>query len=83
MGGGYLQLVSSDIDFLSRKPQISYFKSVYRQYTRFSVESIQETANISDISEFNDTDIRIKIPRNADLVTGLYFMFKLPAIYFI
>jgi len=82
MGGGYLQLVvSGKNDFLSINPQISYFKSVYRQYTRFSLESIQETADVSDISEFNDTDIRIKIPRNADLVTGLYFMFKLPAIY--
>jgi hypothetical protein len=82
MGGGYLQLISNNNanDFLSNNPQISYFKSVYRKYTPFAIESIMidnTTAALSD----NETTISVQIPRDADLVTGMYFTFKLPAIY--
>ena len=47
MGGGLMQLVAygaQDI-YLTGNPQITFFKVVYRSYTNFSMESIQQTWN--------------------------------------
>ena len=44
MGGGLLQLVAygaQDI-YLTGNPQITYFKTVYRRHTNFSMESIEQ-----------------------------------------
>ena len=43
-GGGLMQLVAygaQDI-YLTGKPQITFFKAVYRRYTNFAIESIQQ-----------------------------------------
>ena len=45
MGGGLIQLVAkgqSDT-YITGNPQFSYFKSVYRRHTNFSIESIQQS----------------------------------------
>ena len=45
MGGGTLQLVifgGQDIH-ITGNPEMSYFKSVYRRHTNFSMESIEQT----------------------------------------
>ena len=47
MPGGLAQLVISSgaqNNFLTGNPQISFFKSVYRKYTRFAMEHIRESA---------------------------------------
>ena len=47
MGGGLLQLAAygaQDLK-LTGNPQISFFKTVYRHYTNFSMESIKLDVN--------------------------------------
>jgi len=84
MPGGLAQLVvtsGAQNNFLTGNPQISFFKSVYRKYTRFSIEHIKEEAETSKLAKTKDTVTFIKVPRNADLVSGMYLEFTLPSIY--
>ena len=51
MGGGLMQLVaygSQDI-YLTGKPQITFWKSVYRRYTNFAIESIPQDVQASPL----------------------------------
>ena len=54
MTGGFLQLAatSNAETFLSINPQISFFKSVYRKYTRFALESIDELGTNTALNKF-------------------------------
>ena len=69
-------------NYLEVNPQISFFKVVYRKYSRFAIEN-------KEINEFSrntlnyDENININcdIPRNADLLKNIYFTFELPHIY--
>ena len=42
MGGGLIQLssVGSHNIFISENPQVTFFKSVYKQHTKFSIDTI-------------------------------------------
>ena len=83
MAGGELQLAvygAQDI-YLTGNPDISFFKSVYRKYTNFSMESIRLDINGAKISETNPSEITCPIPRNADLISEMFFCFELPNIY--
>ena len=47
MAGGLSQLVAygpQDV-FLTGNPEITYFKVVWRRYTNFAIESIQQSVN--------------------------------------
>ena len=71
MGGGLIQLVAygpQDI-YLTGQPQITFWKSVYRRYTNFSIESISQTFNGEP--SFGGT-ISITIGRNGDLLKKLW-----------
>ena len=84
MPGGLAQLVGTagaQNNFLTSNPQISFFKSVYRKYTRFSLEHILEDAENSKLSKTETTTTFIKVPRNADLVAGMCLQFTLPSVY--
>ena len=83
MTGGFLQLAatSNAETFLTTNPQISFFKSVFRKYTRFALESIDELGTDTALNKFTTTKFTIKVPRNGDLLTGAYLVFSLPAIY--
>ena len=83
MTGGFLQLAatSNAETFLTTNPQISFFKSVFRKYTRFALESIDELGTDTALNKFTTTKFTIKVPRNGDLLTGAYLVFNLPAIY--
>ena len=69
-------------NYLEVNPQISFFKVVYRKYSRFAIEN-------KEINEFTrntlnyDSNITINcdIPRNGDLLKNIYFTFELPHIY--
>ena len=47
MSGGVLQLVAYGAQdlYITGQPQITFFKTVYRRHTMFSMESIQQTFN--------------------------------------
>lgn len=84
MGGGLLQLsaVGAEDSYLSGNPQITFFKTIYRKYTNFSMEFISdEFKGSTTLSETTKTKFKCKINRNADLIGGLYFRFHLPNIF--
>ena len=70
MGGGLLQLVAygaQDI-YLTGNPQITYFKTVYRRHTNFSMESIEQVWCGDPLCGRATSTIS----RNGDLVHKLY-----------
>ena len=80
MGGGLLQLAAigeQDL-FLSGNPQITFFKTVHRRHTNFSIEAIEQiiTGNI-----LNDgCSIYSNISDNGDLVSNMWLDVLLPTI---
>ena len=45
MGGGIIQLsaIGAMDQYITGNPQITYFKKVYKRYTNFAIESIENT----------------------------------------
>ena len=79
MGGGLLQLVAygaQDV-YLTGNPQITFFKTVYRRHTNFSIESIKQTFN--GTADFGN-EVSTTIQRNADLIGKIYLETTLPEI---
>jgi len=76
MAGGLSQLVAygaQDV-YLTGNPQITFFKTVYRRYTNFAIESIQQTINGS--VGFGNK-VSTQISRNGDLITDIVVEFVL------
>jgi hypothetical protein len=74
-GGGLMQLVAygaQDI-YLTGKPQITFFKSVYRRYTNFAIESIQQ--DVLGTPQFGN-NVAITISRNGDLLKRLWIEYS-------
>ena len=79
MGGGLMQLVAygaQDV-YLSGNPQITFFKTVYRRHTNFSMESISQSFNAP--VQFGKKS-SCSIARNGDLLADMYLEITLPAI---
>lgn len=79
MPGGLIQIASygnQDL-FLTGNPEITYFKTVYRRYTNFAIESIEVL--FDDKTGFGQTS-HIVIPKNGDLIYKTYIKIILPAI---
>ena len=75
MGGALLQLVAygaQDI-YLTGQPQVTFFKSVYRRYTNFSMESIEQVSE--DIPTLSKR-LSYTISRNGDLLKKLCLLFN-------
>jgi len=84
MGAGLLQLVlsSQQDQYFTQNPQISFFKYSYKRHTPFSNESIMLTFDsINTLNRKNSTIHTCKVGRYGDLLSNVYFCFKLPAIY--
>ena len=74
MPGGYIQLAAfgSQDFYLTANPQISFFKTVYRRYTNFTMGffRINPEGNLG----LNDQEVvtyKFKIERNADLINQI------------
>jgi len=79
MSGGLIQIVTygnQDL-YLTGNPEITYFKTVYRRYTNFSVESVK--LNFDDPVGFGRTSTII-IPKVGDLINNCYVEIILPMI---
>ena len=79
MGGGLMQLVAygaQDI-YLTGNPQITFFKVVYRRYTNFSMEAIEQTFN--GTADFGKR-VTCTISRNGDLIGRVYLQVTLPLV---
>lgn len=84
MPGGLIQLAAygSQDYYLTGNPQISFFKTVYRRYTNFSMEyyRINPEGNLG-LSETETTNYKFQIKRNGDLVSDIFMVISLPAIF--
>ena len=79
MGGGLMQIVaygSQDV-YLTGDPQITFFKTVYKRYTNFALEAIEQTFNGS--ADFGKR-VSCTISRNGDLINSTYLQVQLPAL---
>jgi hypothetical protein len=83
-GGGLLALVTYGAQnvILNGNPEFTYFYKVFKRYSHFSIENA--TIPLEGPNElFYDQPIKLraKIPRIADLVTDMTFVFDIPDIY--
>lgn len=79
MAGGILQISnfgSEDI-FLTGAPQVTYFKLVYRRYTAFATESIQQSFNGD--ADFGK-EVTARIDKLGDLMGRVYLQVDIPKV---
>lgn len=85
MTGGSIDILKTSAErqqFVDSNAPVSLFRSNYHKHTNFSIEPIEipfDTRSV--LSETSSTTLRIKIPRNADMISKLYVIVKLPEIY--
>ena len=79
MAGGSLGLASSTasgLDLTNIRPQVTFFRKVFKRHTNFGIETIQQS-NITGTANFGNT-ITINIDNFASLITDMYMEFTLP-----
>ena len=83
-GGGFLGLVAYGAQnvLLSGNPQMTYFYKAFRRYSHFFTENVT-TAMDGPNELFYDQSIKVraKIQRVGDLLSDMYFTFRVPDIY--
>jgi len=79
MTGGLIQLVAYGVQdlFLTKDPQITFFKIVYRRHTNFSTEVIPQ--NFTHIPDFGKR-VTCILSRDGDLVRNVHLVVTLPRI---
>ena len=79
MAGGLIQLVAVGVQdiYLIGNPQITFFKTVYKKYTNFAMESMQQA--IEGRPDFGQ-QIEIPIQRKGDLIKDIIIEVLLPIL---
>ena len=79
MAGGILNILAYGAQdlFLTGKPQLTYFKQVWRQYTNFGIESIRQ--NITGNVDFGNR-VTCAISKSADMVHKMILQVTVPAV---
>lgn len=77
MTAGFLQLtVNGEQDtYLTGNPQISFFKSVFKRYSKFSIQTLSQ--DISGTPNFGNT-INCLLNKSGDLLKNIYLEITLP-----
>ena len=78
-GGALTQVVGKGAQdaYLTSNPSVTFFKSVYRRYTNFAMESVEQTwTGDADFSK----KVVCTITRTGDLLYKLYLQLQLPAL---
>ncbi|ORZ29943.1 large eukaryotic DNA virus major capsid protein-domain-containing protein [Catenaria anguillulae PL171] len=77
--GGLLQLVASGTQdvYLTSKPQITFFRVLYRRHTNFAMESMEQT--LTGTADFG-RKVSCLVARNGDLLHKAYLHIELPAL---
>ena len=77
MVGGLLQLKEKGPQdlYLTGQPQITFFKTVYRRYTNFSIESMEQ---LFDNLPRSNTTCRVNVDRRGDLINKIYLEQDIP-----
>lgn len=84
MPSGEFQLIAMGPQdyYLTGNPSITFFKSVYRRYSNFSMEMIElPFTSLPDFQNESQTSSTCKVERNGELVHDMYIRVKIPAIY--
>lgn len=84
MTGGLLQLKAYGTEniYLNSNPQISFFRSIFRRHTNFSLENFEINYNgTPNLTEDLSTTYTFNIRRYADLLGPIFVVVKLPAIF--
>ena len=79
MPGGLLQIASSGIQdfYLTNKPEITFFKKIYRRHTNFSIQTHEITLD----QEVNYGDIFfLNLPKHGDLIYRSFFKVEIPML---
>ena len=79
MSSGSLILVAESLEkhMMTFKPEIAFFKSVYKHHTNFSIETIPQYF-INPIDFGRDTTLNLG--KNGDLINEIYLYLKLPPL---
>ena len=79
MTGGLIQLVAYGLQdlFLTKDPQITFFKVVYRRHTNFSMEQIPQYFITQP--DFGTTSTCV-LAKQGDLISQIYLLITLPRI---
>ena len=77
MSGGLMQIVAQGAQdrYLTKDPEITFFKSMHRRHTNFAIESIEQTINGSVKS---GNKVSATISRNGDLVHQVWLEVTIP-----
>ena len=80
MSAPLLQLaaVGDQEKYLIGEPKISFFKTVFRKHTNFSMDSVEIDYSINNSN--SEKQLSFNILKTADLLSGLYFEITLPKI---
>ena len=77
-GYGLVQLISNSQDlFLTSNPHITFFKTVYRRHTNFSIDPIKQY--FIGTPDFNQ-DVSCVIDKAGDLMSKIYIKIGLPKV---
>jgi hypothetical protein len=76
IGGGLIQLLTVGVEDapLILNPEITFFKTVYRKHTNFSIEQIIKNIGTKKFDCFH----QFKIEKVTDLLAGLHFIIDIP-----
>jgi hypothetical protein len=79
MAGALMQLVAYGAQdaYLTTKPEVTFFKVIYKRHTNFAMESMEQTLN--GTANFGNKVV-CKVSRNGDLMGACYVEATLPAI---
>lgn len=79
MPGGLLQIASSGIQdvYLTKNPEITFFKKVYRRSTNFSTEFHKVV--IDESIKYND-EVFVNIPKYGDLIHKSFLQVEIPKV---
>ena len=84
MPGGLMQLTAYGAQdlYLTGNPNITFFKMVYKRYTNFSMEYIEQSfSTLPTFTPTQNTIAKCKIDRNGDLMHDIYLIYDLPALF--
>ena len=75
MAGGLIQLLAQGAqdEFITGQPMITFFKSIYRQYTNFAMETIQQDF---DGIPTNSNKVVCTVKRSGDLISDCWLEFR-------
>ena len=83
-GGGLIVLISygSQNVILSGNPQMTYYYKIFKRYSHFSMENVSIAMDGPNELQWDQTvQLRAKIQRIGDLMSDMYFSFRIPDIY--